>query len=219
MRHLVLPILLLGLGDSLNPTTIGVAILLAAQPHPVPRLLAYTFGTALTYFLGGLIVTLGPAQLLDTLLHHHSGTRTYIAEIVVGVGALGVAAWLWTRPAEKIARRLPDEVRPRHALGVGAGITLVDLPTALMYFGAIAIIVAAEATVAAQIGLLVIFNVAYVVPLLAITALVGILGDRASAVLARLRDFVMRWSTRLLAMITGGSGCYLIFLGIKGLAS
>ena len=218
MRQLILPILLLGLGDSLNPTTIGVAVLLATQRHPVPRLLAYTLGTAMTYFVGGLVLTLGPAALLQTLLHHHPGNRTYIAEVVLGVVALGVATWLWTRPAEQVARRLPNELRPRHALVVGAGITLVDLPTALMYFGAIALIVAADITLAARVGLLIIFNVAYVVPLLAITVLVAVLGGRAAVVLGRLRNFVMRWSTRLLAIITGASGGYLIAAGVKGLA-
>jgi hypothetical protein len=47
---------------------------------------------------------------------------------------------------------------------LGAAITVVELPTALMYFGAIALVVAAGIPVGEQVTLLAIFNVAYVAP-------------------------------------------------------
>ena len=60
MKELIVPIFLFGLADSLNPATIAVAAVLATGRRPVPRLLMYTLGTGVTYFLGGLVLVLGP---------------------------------------------------------------------------------------------------------------------------------------------------------------
>lgn len=217
MTSLLVPILLLGLADSLNPVTIAVAVLLATGARPVPRLLAYTLGTGLTYYAGGLVLTLGPAVLLRTLIHRHPGDETYIAELVIGVGALVVAAWLATRHPESVAQRVPTDLRPSRSLLLGAGITVVDLPTALMYFGAIAIVVAADIGTVERVVLLAVFNVAYVAPLLAITVTVAALGHRADPALRRARTLVERYSHLLLSGLTAASGVYLIVIAIQGL--
>lgn len=141
-----------------------------------------------------------------------------MAEIVVGLAAFAIAAWLWRRPAEQVARRLPRDVAPRRAFVLGAGITAVDLPTALPYFGAVGLIVAAGGGLASKVVLLVVFNVAYVLPLLLIALAVAILGERADRPLARVRAFVTAWSARLLAIITAATGCYLVAVGTTGLA-
>jgi cytochrome c biogenesis protein CcdA len=217
VASLLVPIVLLGLADSLNPVTIAVGVLLATGERPARRLATYTFGTGMTYFLGGVVLALGPAVLLRTVAHHRAGTRTWIAEIVVGVLALGIAAFIATRPSEAVSRRVPQEPRPSRSFLLGVGITVVDLPTALMYFGAIALVVGAALPIPDQIVLLAVFNVAYVVPLIAITLLTAVLGTRAQPTLLRVRDFVARWGGRLLATLTAGSGLYLILLGLRGL--
>jgi cytochrome c biogenesis protein CcdA len=218
MTELLVPILLLGLADSLNPVTIAVAVLLATGRRPVPRLAAYTFGTGLAYFLGGLVLALGPAVLLRALLSRRDTTPAHIAELVVGVGALVVAAYLFSRAPESAGRRVPTELRPPRSFLLGAGITFVDLPTALMYFGAIALVVGADLNVTERVVLLAIFNVAYVFPLIGITTIAAVMRGRAEPVLERVRDFVARWGHRVLAALTAGSGCYLIVIGIRGLA-
>jgi cytochrome c biogenesis protein CcdA len=217
VTSLLVPILLLGLADSLNPVTIAVAVLLATGARPVPRLLTYTLGTGLTYYAGGLVLTLGPAVLLRTVIHQHPGQGTYIAELVIGVGALIVAAWLATRKPESVAERVPTDLKPSRSLLLGAGITVVDLPTALMYFGAIAIVVAADIDTLDRVLLLAVFNLAYVAPLLAITVTVAALGRRADPALRRARTLVERYSHLLLAGLTAASGVYLIVIGIQGL--
>ena len=218
MKDLLVPIFVFGLADSLNPATIAVAIVLATGRRPVPRLLLYTLGTGVTYFLGGLLLVLGPAGLLDALLNRKPTTPGHIAEIVVGVLAIAAAVWIWTRKPGSVEKRVPTEVSSTRALLIGGGITLVDLPTALMYFAAIALIVRADISGAEEVGLLVAFNVAYVVPLLVVTVLAGVLGPKAEAPLERLRGFVARWGHRLLALLTGGGGAYILAKGIAGLA-
>ena len=173
--------------------------MLATGRGPVPRLLLYTLGTGLTYLAGGLLLVLGPAGLLHTLLHRKPTTPGYIGEVVVGVLAIAAAVWIWTRKPASVEKRVPTEVSAPRAFLIGAGITLVDLPTALMYFAAIALIARANICSASEITLLVVFNVAYVVPLLAVTVLAGVLGSRAEPMLARLRASWARWGHRLLA--------------------
>jgi cytochrome c biogenesis protein CcdA len=218
MTELIAPILLFGLADSLNPATIAVAVVLATGRGPVPRLLLYTLGTGVTYFLGGLLLVLGPAGILHALLHRKPTTAGHVGEVVVGVIGLAATAWIWTRKPESVEKRVPTDVSPPRALLIGAGITLVDLPTALMYFGAIALIARANIASAAEVGLLIVFNLAYVVPLLAVTVIAGVLGPRAEPVLERLRAFVGRWGHRLLALLTGGGAAYILVKGVIGLA-
>src|SRR3954454_24919524 len=214
MTDLLVPIFLFGLADSLNPATIAVAIVLATGRRPVPRLLMYTLGTGITYFLGGLLLVLGPAGLLHSLLHRRPTTAGHVVEIVIGVIGIAAAVWLWPRKPGSVEKRVPPEVTPPRALLIGGGITLVDLPTALMYFAAIALIARADISGAAEVGLLVVFNLAYVVPLLAVTVLAGFLGPRAEPLLERLRAFVARWGHRLLAALTGAGGLYILVKGV-----
>ncbi|MEA2468402.1 MAG: hypothetical protein QOJ57_2528, partial [Thermoleophilaceae bacterium] len=204
--------------DSLNPATIAVAVLLATGRRPVPRLLLYALGTGVTYFLGGLLLVLGPAELLHSLLHRTPTTAGYVAEVVIGVIGVAAAVWIWTRRPASVERRLPTDVSPPKALLIGAGITLVDLPTALMYFAAIALIARANISVASEVVLLVIFNVAYVAPLLAVAALAGLFGPKAEPVLERLHGVVAQWGQRLLALLTAGGAAYILVKGVAGLS-
>src|SRR4051794_22111130 len=218
MTELFVPTLLFGLADSLNPATIAVAIVLATGRRPVPRLLLYSLGTGTTYFLGGLLLVIGPAGILHSLLHRKPTTAGYIVEIVIGAIGIAAAVWLWTRRPGSAEKHVPTEVSPPRAFVIGAGITLVDLPTALMYFAAIALIARADISVPEEVGLLVVFNVAYVAPLLVVTVLAGVLGPKAEPLLEKLRAFVARWGPRLLAVLTGGGGAYILAKGIAGLA-
>lgn len=217
MTDLFWPILLLGLGDSLNPATIAAAIVIAGNRQPVARVLAFAVGTGLTYFAGGVVLVLAPAALLNSLLHPEPSTRTHVAEIVIGLLALAFAAWMSRQPTEKVSKRLPTNIGVVGAFSLGAAITLVDLPTALMYFTAIALTVGAGLSKPERIGLLVVFNVAYVVPLLIIAVLAGVLGKRATPILERMNELVARWGPRVLIAITTASGCYLLAIGAIGL--
>jgi len=216
MESLIVPILLLGLADSLNPVTIAVGVLLATGRNPVPRLVAYTLGTGLIYFAGGAMLTLGPAVLLRTLISHHDGKFVHAAELIVGILALPVAVYIGTRKPASVAQRVPTDMSPARGFLLGAGITFVDLPTAFMYFGAIAVIAGGDLSAVKSLILLAVFNVAYVAPLILITVAVAALGDRADAMLARARVLVSHWSQRVLALLTAAVGVYLIYLGLSG---
>ena len=66
------------------------------------------------------------------------------------------------------------------AFVAGASIAAVELPTAAPYFAVIAGITASKATIPQKIALLVLYNVCFVFPLLAIAAVLLFAGERAA---------------------------------------
>ncbi len=193
----------LGLVDSLNPATIAVGVFLGATEHPVKRLAGYIAGIFAVYFGGGLLLAFGPASWLERLAHQGDSVVVGVLLLAVGVAAIGFAGWLWTRRNAGDAAKLPAlAMKPGHSLALGATMTAVDLPTAFPYFGAIAAIVASDPGPGGTVGLLLLFNVCYVLPIVAILVAHVALGDRAQAPLQRVRDWIERWAPLLLAGIS-----------------
>ena len=108
-------------------------------------------------------------------------------------------------------------MRPGRGLALGAGISLVELPTAFPYFTAIAAIVASDQAVPQQIGLLVLFNMAFVLPVLAILLVVLAFGSRADRVLGRASDWLQREWPVLLAVLGLVVGVAILSVGVLGL--
>jgi len=54
----------IGAADSLNPSTVGPALLLATAHKPVQALASFTAGVFLVPFVAGALVILGPGELL-----------------------------------------------------------------------------------------------------------------------------------------------------------
>ena len=103
------------------------------------------------------------------------------------------------------------------ALIAGASIAAVELPTAVPYFAVIATIVASSASVPGELGLLVAYNVAFVLPLLGIVGVLLLAGDRAGRLLDRGGTWIQRrWPVVLAGLLLlVGSG--LVIVGGAGL--
>jgi len=214
---LVLAVAGIGLFDSLNPLTIAVGAFVASGERPVPRLAAYTAGIFAVYLAGGILLTLGPGALIRTATHRPDTTAVHIAYLIAGIGAIAFGAWVWRH--RNATENLPRFVtRPHSPLALGAGITIVDLPTAIPYFGAIVAILDADVSTPSEAGLLVLFNLMYVAPLLAMVLALIVLRERAPVLLERLRTFVARWSPVVLALLSVPAGVLAIVAGVKGLA-
>src|ERR1700757_2538904 len=89
----------IGLADSLNPSTIVPALYLATGEHPRQRVLQFTVGVFVVYFVGGAAIALGPGELLLSLVPHPSHTTRYVLEVVVGVAILIAGVVLWHQRA------------------------------------------------------------------------------------------------------------------------
>jgi cytochrome c biogenesis protein CcdA len=210
----------IGFADSLNPTTIAPALYLATNEENARNQVAqFTLAVFVVYLGGGLAIALGPGQLLLALVPHPSKHLGYVLEIVAGVAMLSASVFLWSY-REHLAQRKAPEVKPagRSSAILGATITAVELPTAFPYFAAIAAVVGSGLDVVRQIVLIVVFNLCFIAPLLAIVATLTFAGPDAVRWLIRGREFLeRRWPT-VLAILALIAGIFVTLLGVTGVA-
>jgi cytochrome c biogenesis protein CcdA len=210
----------IGLADSLNPTTIAPALYIALGEQARGRVIRFTVGVFVVYLLGGVIIALGPGELLLSLIPRPDGRTRWILETVAGVAMLVGAAYLW-RNRERLSRReLPEaEAGGKSSAILGATITAVELPTAFPYFYAIAAIVGSGFDPVRQVVLLVMFNICFILPLLAIVATLTFAGQDAERVLGSVRAWLQMHWPKLLAIVALIAGVFVTVLGVTGLAS
>ncbi len=215
MVHAVIVVLLLGLGDSLNPTTLGPGMYLATVDHPRRRLAEFLIGFLAVNVAGGLLLMLGPGQLLLDLVPKPKPITKHILEVIAGVVLIGLAIGLWTG-RRALGRRNPPTFSGGRRTGVmlGVGIAAVELPTALPYFAAIAVIVGSGVAIPGQVAMLLLYNVAFLAPIVAILFTLLVLGDAARQPLARANLWVLgHWPT-VLAGLAALIGVSLLGLGL-----
>jgi cytochrome c biogenesis protein CcdA len=220
MLRLIGVVVSIGLADSLNPSTIGPALYLATGKRARGRVAEFTIAVFAVYLLGGIVIALGPGQLLRSLFPHpHARARHWI-EIGVGIAMLLAAALLWRHRARLARRELPDfDPHGRSSWLLGATITAVELPTAFPYFAAIAAIVGSGLGAPRQLVLLVLFNICFILPLLGIVATLTFAGPRANHWLGIGRRFLERYWPQVLAGLALVAGTFVIILGATGFAA
>jgi cytochrome c biogenesis protein CcdA len=220
MLRLIGLVISIGIADSLNPTTIAPALYLATSEQARGKVIEFTAAVFGVYLFGGLVIALGPGELLLALVPHPSRHLSYVLEIVAGVAMLTAAAFLWGY-RDRLAQREPPEPRAssKSSALLGATITAVELPTAFPYFAAIAAIVGSGFDIVRQIMLLVLFNVCFVAPLLAIIATLTFAGPHAQQMLTSGRDKLEAHWPAVLALLALVAGLFVVLLGVTGLAS
>jgi cytochrome c biogenesis protein CcdA len=181
-------------------------------------MLEFLIGFLAVNLVGGLLIMLGPGQFLT---HHVPKLRPpakHIIELVAGVVLITIAIGLWTG-RRTLGRRKPPSFRgsKRTGLALGVSIAAVEFPTALPYFAAIAVIVGTEATIPIQVAMLVIFNLAFLAPVLAILLMLVVSGDNAEKSVAALNAWLLRHWPGVLAAMAALIGLSISALGLIGL--
>jgi cytochrome c biogenesis protein CcdA len=218
MLHSLIIVLLLGLGDSLNPATLGPAMYLATVDHPRRALTEFLVGFVVVNVLAGVLILVGPGELLLALIPKPSPTVKHIIEVVAGVALIGISVGLWTGREALGRRKAPTfSAGKRSGVKLGAGIAAIELPTALPYFAALVVIVESGASLPGKLGLLLVYNAAFLAPVVAILITLLVLGDVADEPLARANRWVLRHWPGLLAALAGALGLAILVLGLIGL--
>lgn len=207
-----------GLADSLNPSTVGPALYMATVPGPAWRVTQFTLGVFGVNFAAGIVLTIGPGRLLLGLVPHPQGTVRHVIELVAGLVLLAAAVALWLGRRRLTRRELPGMGgKGGSAWVAGASIAAIELPTAAPYFAVIAGIVASNATIPEEIWLLALYNVAFVLPLVAIVLVLLVAGERAGSLLEKGGAWLQRRWPVVLAGLLLFVGAVLTVLGGAGL--
>jgi cytochrome c biogenesis protein CcdA len=219
MIHLLALVLSIGLADGINPGSIGPALYLASEHDPRGNVVRFAAGYFVVLLVGGLVLVLGPGRAILALVPNPTLTTRYILETIAGVAMLIGATVLWMRrgPLSRREDAEEDKPSPRPPFLLGATISAVELPTAFPYFAAIVAIAGSGLPVSEQITLVAIYNVCFILPLLAIVAVIATAGDRAVDVLKQAREFMHRHWPVLAAVFALLAGVLVTTLGVTGL--
>ena len=218
MLRLIGLMISIGFADSLNPSTIAPAMYLATgQRDPRRQVAQFTLAVFSVYLFGGLAVALGPGELVLDLAPHPRPELKYLFEIIGGVVLLTIAVVLWSFRKLLAQRRLPEgRADGRSSAILGATITVFELPTAFPYFAAIAAVVSSGYGIWHRVFLILIFNVTFVLPLLAILAVLQFAGPNAQRVLSASRTWLERNWPVTLAVICLLAGAFCVLIGVTG---
>ena len=211
MFLVVVVVLTVAAVDALNPSTVLPALLYAVGENGRRDVAVFTSGVFAVSTVGGLALVFGPGQALLAIVSHPRPHIVHIVELCVGALLLGVAVFLWVT-REHVRGRLSQERRRTggSAFFVGAAIMATELPTALPYFGALIAITEGTHGILVPLTLVLVYNVVFVAPLIAILVLIVVAGESGARVAARLRTWMIRHAPVLLPLLVGALGVALM---------
>lgn len=208
---LVFVVLTIAAVDALNPSTVLPALLYALGQNGRRDVAAFACGVFAVSTIGGLALVFGPGKALLGFVSHPRPHVVHIIELSVGALLVGVAVFLWVT-RDRVRAQLSQERRRSggSAVYVGAGIMATELPTALPYFGALIAITEGTHGIVAPLTLVLVYNVVFVAPLIAILVLLVAAGERGARVAARARTWLIRYAPLLLPPVVAALGVALI---------
>ena len=223
MLSLALVVAAIALPDSINPSLILTDLYLAGGAHPRRRTAVYAIAVFAVTFSGGVLVALGVADLVRSLLPTFSSEVKYWLIAVGGVSlSLGGVA-IWIKRSALANRQQPKTKRSaragQSAVLMGAGIAGVELLTAFPYFAAISIIVGSGVSSPEKVLLLGIYNLVYVLPLLGIAIVSAVMGPGAAGFLSRIRASVLNHWPVVIAPLAFAVGLGLTMFGVLRLVA
>jgi cytochrome c biogenesis protein CcdA len=218
VTHALAIVIGIGLLDSANPTTIVPAIYLAAGPNGVKTVAGFLAGYGLTNLALGVVLALGPGEAIRSHVPHAGVHARHLIEIGVGGALLVIGAALWWQ-RHRVAGHVAAGTKrlDRNAILLGAGLAVVEIPTAFPYFAAIAVVVSSGESAVGQVLLLVVFNLCFLLPVSVILVVRALSGERSRAWLRRMRGSVDTWLATLAPVLVAGAGLVLVAIGTVGL--
>jgi hypothetical protein len=204
--------------DSLNPSTLGPAVVLALGDHPVRRLGAFTAGVFAVSTVGGLVILFALGRTLVARIAHPSAHTKHLLELLIGIVLLVAAGLLWLL-RERLRARLdrPATGGGRSSLLLGAGIMAVELPTAFPYFAGILATLGAVHGAARQASFIILYNIVFVAPLALLAVLVAVGGGRYTDRIGRISALLRDHGPVVLPIGVACIGGALVAIGASGL--
>jgi hypothetical protein len=192
----------------------GIAAALGAR-NPILTASALIAGTFVPNFAFGLLIAIGLDTTFDRLevraRHLWQDPDTLIMGLQLIIGAMMI---VFAYRLSRISQRRSDDassarMTPVGAFSVSAGLTLMGLPSAVLYFAAIDQVLRADLAAPGILKALLFFNVICLLPLMLIVLSRGLLGRRSDPLFGAVARFVERWGRRLMFVGLLGLGVVL----------
>ena len=199
--------------DSINPSAIVVTLYLLSRERALVQVAVYAGAIFVTYSALGVMMMLGIDTLVPSLGGLLRGRTGFVVQSLIGLAILVYCLTASTRhaPSKPVAPPSAGTIAALVVLGIS--VTAMELPTALPYFAAIALLTSAELPIREWAPLLGMYNAIFVLPPLAL--LVGhlILGERLGQKYAALRQRLERGARETTLWIGGLVGGWLFVTG------
>jgi threonine/homoserine/homoserine lactone efflux protein len=225
MGQAVGQILSFGVGVALSPIPIIAVVLMLSTPRGHVNGLAFLGGWILGIAVLGTIVLLvagGASASKDGI----PATWVSVLKIVLGAALLLLAAREWRgRPRGRTRPELPgwmksiDSFTPTRSIAMAVALSAVNPKNLVLVVGAAAAIAQTGASAGSQAVALIVFIIIGSLGVGAPVAIYYLMGDRATTILADLRDWMARENATIMAVICLVIGAKLIGDAITALAT
>jgi len=210
-------VLFLAVIDSINPSAIVVTLYLLsmAGSRALVQVLVYVGAIFITYLLLGVMLMLGIESLLPSLGGALRGRTGFILQSLVGLVLLAYSLTASTnRESSPVVARRPSANSYAALVMLGISVTAMELPTAIPYFAAIALISEAGLPIRVWAPLLGVYNVIFVLPPIAL--LVGhlVLQRQLAESYAALRQRLESGARETMLWVAGLVGGWLFLTGM-----
>lgn len=191
-------LLVLALGDSLNPSIILMTLYLLSTPQPLKRTFTYISGVYLTNWLLGLFAFFGFGSLLSSLLTRVVNSTSwwlYLLELLAAIALIVISLTMKTDDKNEIKKK-PENLSPSATFTLGMGLTFVEFSTAAPYLAAISVLSKAQLSSVVSALALALYNIVYIaIPLIIIGSyLFG--REQAQPFLEKLNQNLSGWVKR-----------------------
>ncbi len=210
---MLISLLALALVDSINPSAIAVTLYLLGQGRTAARVVTYIAAIFGTYLALGATMMLGLDAVLPSVRPWAEGRLGFIVQSLIGLAMLVYA--VRAPAASSPAPRTEPHAATFAAIALlGVTVTALELPTAVPYFGAIALLTAAKLSTAQWLPLLVVYNAIFVLP--PVLLLVGhvVAGRHLEKRYADLRERLQAGAHQTMLWIVGLVGGGLLVTGV-----
>lgn len=192
---ILLPILVV---DALNPILFAGVVYALGTRHPVINATALLLSFFLCYFLSGLAIALTLEAIVESF--HLPEAFDYILELGVA-GCLFYFAWKQHKTGDEHREQRLQRAGTLHlkeAVQMGFQINLIGLPFAIPYLAAIDQMLKANLSAWTTGGILLLYNVLYVLPFALMLALRWWLHEESAALFSRINGWMHRILERYL---------------------
>jgi threonine/homoserine/homoserine lactone efflux protein len=202
MLQLILVFIPILAADVVNPVLLAAQIYALGSKKPKRNSIMVLLGWFVIYFLSGILLAIGLESIM-TFIHNPRPIDFYI-EIVVAALLIVFGLKFLLKPNKKQEKKGYGDTSTLtgwSAFGMGATINLTGLPFAIPYFAALDQILKADFGWTESLLALLIYNLLYIAPFVAITFLKIILGDRSAKLFEQINDWMERIGTVILPVM------------------